>query len=196
MGLNVSQSAGAVKRAAEKTPFRVPCAQQPCFAVFPHSRRFNGVRALETAFRAASPRLKRGGGAPWEGRGRLRNGPLSRHCTAFLQQQHFVQRSPGGHGGVHVFVTLDDDVDDGRVRAGKRGAERGLKVFQLGDAVAFGSIGFGELHEIRLIRDVPGVEAASVEKILELADHALPRQPLFRSSTLTGSLLLTAVMSS
>ena len=90
----------------------------------------------------------------------------------FLQQQHFVQRSPGGYSGVHVFVALDDDVDDGRVRAGKRGAERGFKIFQLGDAVAFGPIGFGELHEVRLIRDVHGVEAASVEKILELADHA------------------------
>lgn len=84
--------------------------------------------------------------------------------------------------------------DDGRVRAGKRGAERGFKIFQLGDAVAFGPIGFGELHEVRLIRDVHGVEAASVEKILELADHA--QTAVVQEQYLDRSLLLTAVMSS
>lgn len=77
---------------------------------------------------------------------RSRKGSLSQH---FYNNSISSSEAPGGYSGVHVFVALDDNVDDGRVRAGKRGAERGFKIFQLGDAVAFGPIGFGKLHEVR-----------------------------------------------
>jgi hypothetical protein len=88
-------------------------------------------------------------------------------------QDHVLVGSAGRDHGEHVLVLVDFRIDDARAVPVRQGfLEHPPQVRRALDPEPLGSVGLGDLHEVRVAHEVHAGEAVLVEQVLPLPDHA------------------------